>query len=81
MSKPPEQDLLISLGHAIRDRREQRNMSTKELAEATGIARPRISALEAGKLNPTYDLLIEVAEGLDTKLSALFARAEETIRN
>jgi transcriptional regulator with XRE-family HTH domain len=76
MSEPHEQDL-VALGHAVRLLREQRRMSPKELAEAAGVERLRISTLEAGKLDPTYELLIALAEGLGVELSALLIRAEK----
>jgi len=76
MNKPHEQDL-VALGQAVRRLRQQRNMSTKELAEATGVERLRISTLEAGKLDPTYELLIALAEGLGVQLSTLAIRAQE----
>jgi transcriptional regulator with XRE-family HTH domain len=76
MSKLHEQDL-VALGQAVGRLREQRGMSTNELADATGIERLRISTLEAGKLDPTYELLIALAEGLGVQPSALVIRAEK----
>lgn len=76
MSKPHEQDL-VALGQAVSRLREQRGMSTNELADATGIERVRISTLEAGRLDPTYELLIALAEGLGVQPSALVIRAEK----
>ena len=78
MSKPHEQEL-VALGQALRRLRQQRSMSTKELAEATGIEPLRIGTLEAGKLDPTYELLIALAEGLGVQPSALVIRAEKPI--
>jgi transcriptional regulator with XRE-family HTH domain len=56
--------------------REQRGMSADELAEASGVLRERIGALEAGQLDPTYELLLEIADGLGTEPSALITLAE-----
>lgn len=69
-------DLLL-LGRAVRHMREQRNMSADELANAIHIGRQRIEALEKGRLDPTYELLLAVAEGLGTQPSALVTLAEE----
>ena len=69
-------DLLI-LGRAIRRMREQMSMSADELADATGMAPRRLAALETGRLDPTYDLLLVVVEGLGVRLSALMALAEQ----
>ena len=69
-------DLLL-LGRAVRRMREQRDMSAGELADAIDIRRQRIDALETGRLDPTYELLLAVAEGLGTQPSALVTLAEQ----
>jgi transcriptional regulator with XRE-family HTH domain len=57
--------------------REQRGMSPDRLADATGMTRQRIDAIETGRLDPSYDLLLALAEGLRAQPSALVALAEE----
>jgi transcriptional regulator with XRE-family HTH domain len=52
-------------------------MSAEELAGATGISRQRIAALETGRHDPTYELLLALAEGLDVQPSALVTLAEQ----
>lgn len=68
-------DLLV-LGEAFGQVRAERGLSTGELAAATGIARTRIEALEAGRLNPDYELLLTLARALGVMPSALAIRAE-----
>jgi transcriptional regulator with XRE-family HTH domain len=68
---------LLVLGRAIRRIREQRGMSVDELARAIDVHRQRIDALETGHLDPTYELLLAVAEGLGTQPSALVTLAEQ----
>jgi transcriptional regulator with XRE-family HTH domain len=70
-----EPNLLI-LGRAVKLMRKQRGMSADELADASGVLRERIGALEAGQLDPTYELLLEIADGLGTQPSALVILAE-----
>jgi transcriptional regulator with XRE-family HTH domain len=65
------------LGRAVRRMREQQGMSTEELALATGISRQRIDALETGRLDATYELLLALAEGLGVLPSALVTLAEQ----
>jgi transcriptional regulator with XRE-family HTH domain len=72
-------DLLV-LGRAVRRMREQRGMSADELAGATSIGRERVDALETGRLDPTYELLLTLAEGLDMQPSALMILAEQLKR-
>lgn len=52
-------------------------MSTDELADAIDIRRESIEALEAGRLDPSYELLLAVAEGLGTQPSRLVTLAEQ----
>lgn len=69
-------DLLV-LGRAIRRMREQQDMSADELAGATGMNRRRIDALESGHLDPTYELLLALADGLGIQPSELVTLAEQ----
>ena len=56
--------------------RQQQVISTSQLAASISIGRENIEALESGKLDPTYELLVAVAEGLGTSPSALVMLAE-----
>jgi transcriptional regulator with XRE-family HTH domain len=64
------------LGGAIRGARTRRGLSVDELATAAGLSRQGIDALESGRLDPTYDVLLAVAAGLGLELSALVALGE-----
>lgn len=75
-SRHRDADLLV-LGRAVRRMREQQSMSADELADAIEIRRQRIDALETGHLDPTYELLLAVAEGLGVQPSALVTLAEQ----
>lgn len=68
---------LFPLGRAVRRMREQRGMSADELAKAIDMPRQRIDALETGQLNPTYELLLAIADGLGIQPSALVTLAEQ----
>jgi len=69
-------DLLV-LGRAVRLMRERRGISADELAAAAGMHRPRVDALETGQLDPTYELLLALADGLGVEPSALVILAEQ----
>jgi transcriptional regulator with XRE-family HTH domain len=71
-----EQELLV-LGLAIGQVRERRGLSVGELSAVTGVVQTRIQALEAGQLDPDYDLLLTLAEGIGVRLSAFMVRVEE----
>lgn len=71
-----EKDLLL-LGEAFREIREQHGLSAGELARATGVNGLRIVALEEGCLDPDYELLLTLAEGIGVRPSVIFLRADE----
>jgi transcriptional regulator with XRE-family HTH domain len=48
----------------VRTARVQKGMSVTELAEAAGFKRRRLVRIEAGELDPRYDGLIALADGL-----------------
>lgn len=75
-SERTDVDLLV-LGLAVRRLREQRALSVDELAAAIDVRRQRIDALETGRLDPSYELLLAIAEALGVPPSALVALAEE----
>jgi transcriptional regulator with XRE-family HTH domain len=69
--------LLIALGNAIRGKREERGLTRAKLAATTGVHERRVTALEEGRLDPDYELLLLVADALGTRASALIIHAEE----
>lgn len=69
-------DLLV-LGEAVRGVREQQGISVAALAVSTGVDEERIVALEDGRLDPDYELLITLAEGIGVRVSAFVLRAED----
>jgi transcriptional regulator with XRE-family HTH domain len=75
MSQQGQQDLLV-LGRAVAEIREERGVAAERLAAVTGVALARIQALESGHLDPSYELLLELAEGLGVRASAFVIRAE-----
>lgn len=64
------------LGQAIRLMREERGLNASELAGAAEINEGRLSSLEDGDLDPPYDLLVQVADGLGIRPSEFVVRAE-----
>jgi len=74
--KQEQQDLRV-LGEAIGQIRSERGMSVVDLAAASGIERTLIEALERGRLDPTYERMLALADGLGVRLSSFVVRAEE----
>lgn len=56
----------------IKAARAGKDMSQQELAEAVGVSRQTISAIEKGDYNPTVNLCIAICKALDKTLNDLF---------
>ena len=61
-------DKLLILGERIRKVREKKNISQVELANSINKDQQSIQRLEKGKVNPGYEFLLDVAEGLGMSL-------------
>lgn len=67
---------LLSLGRALRERREELGLTQEAVSLRTGVPQRRIWELEAGIGNPTARTLLRLVAGLEMPCSELFARAE-----
>ncbi|WP_158564377.1 helix-turn-helix domain-containing protein [Jiangella anatolica] len=56
------------LGAAVRDRRNERELTQAELARRAGVSREWVNALERGKPNVNVTQLMDVLEVLDLAL-------------
>jgi transcriptional regulator with XRE-family HTH domain len=66
----------IALARAIRELREERGTDAGDLAAAAGIDPGDLEAIEAGRVDPPYELLGALADGLGVSLSAIVTSAE-----
>jgi transcriptional regulator with XRE-family HTH domain len=64
----------------VRATREQQGMSVAELAAAAGFKRRRLVRIEAGELDPRYDGLIALADGLGVRVAAIMPPEEGECR-
>ena len=48
--------------------RKEKGVTQDELAKRTGIARPNIARMENGSYNPTIEMMVRMAAGLDMRL-------------
>jgi DNA-binding XRE family transcriptional regulator len=67
---------LRALGIALRERREELQLTQEAVSLRTGVPQRRIWELEAGAGNPTARTLLRLVSGLDLPCSQLIARAE-----
>ena len=62
---------MIALGIRIRNLREAQGLSQQELAYESDIHQKTIQKIETAKLNPSFDTLVSLSEGLGVSLSDL----------
>jgi DNA-binding XRE family transcriptional regulator len=74
---PDATRFLQSLGRALRERREELQLTQEAVSLRTGVPQRRIWELEAGVGNPTTRTLLRLVSGLDIRCSQLIARAEQ----
>jgi predicted transcriptional regulator len=65
-------DLHSAFCRNMRTRRIELGLTQQELAEATGLYQPDISAFEAGRKEPTLETVSVIAKGLRIRPEALF---------
>lgn len=66
-----------AFGDHLRDLRRERGWTAQEaFAHHVGLDRTYVSGLERGRRNPTLDVLVKLARGLDVKPSELLATLE-----
>ncbi|MBP3326801.1 MAG: helix-turn-helix transcriptional regulator [Coprococcus sp.] len=56
----------------LKSARAAKDMSQQALAEAVGVSRQTINAIEKGDYNPTIRLCIDICRALDKTLDELF---------
>lgn len=69
----------MSLGSRIRLARKANEMSMRALAEMIGISAMAISKYEKGKMNPSSEVLINLAKALSVKVEYFFRPAPEDV--
>ena len=62
-----------TLGQRIRELREERDVSLRELAKRLGVSAPFLSDVELGRRNPTDKILLSIAKELGVSVIDLKA--------
>ncbi|MBQ2983499.1 MAG: helix-turn-helix transcriptional regulator [Candidatus Gastranaerophilales bacterium] len=68
---------LILLGKRIAYLRNKKGFTQEKLAEKTHYSTNHISKLELARTNPSFDLLVKIANSLDVELNELFDFSKE----
>lgn len=66
---------LDELGAFIRHRRQQAQISLRQLADKTGVSNPYLSQIERGLRKPSAEVLRQLAEALRVGTPDMFRRA------
>ncbi len=61
-----------AIGSALRDMRETRSLSAKQLAERSGVSAAMISRIESGQVSPSISTMTSLSNALDVPLVSLF---------
>lgn len=69
--KTPVQDFLMPLAQAIRHHRKLKEWTQDDLAKQIGVSRVAIAMYELGRMQPTYQTLIKLAQVLEFSLDTL----------
>lgn len=67
----------MSKNIALKVARVEKDMTQKELAQAVGISRQTMNAIESGEYNPTIKLCRKICRILEKSLDDLFWEDEE----
>ena len=65
-----------ALGHAIRELRQDRTLTQRQLADAADVNETWISHIEAGRTNPAWGTVARIAAGLGVSIAELAQRAD-----
>ena len=63
---------LLLFGKRIAKLRARKNITQEKLAELIGYSPNHISKLESARTNPSFDLIIKIAEALNVEVKELF---------
>ena len=67
-----------TLGRILRELRDHRGWTLKEMSERSGIPVSTLSKVEHDRLTLTYDKLLQLSQKLSIRMSELFAEGEST---
>ena len=74
---PRRREPQTALGQAIREARQERGLTQREVARRAGADVTWLSRLESGSSNPAWGTLKRLATAMDMRVSELALRAEE----
>lgn len=79
MAAPKQSSKHAALGASVREARARRDITQEQLGHASGLHRNYIGAIERGEINPTFRILLKLADGLSMELSELIGIYERNV--
>lgn len=76
MAAAPRTDVRKRFGTVLRDYRRAQGYSQEAFAEACGLHRTYVGAIERGKRNVSIDNVARIADALGLKIADLFPKSE-----
>jgi transcriptional regulator with XRE-family HTH domain len=76
MSSSQSSSHLISLGRSIQQLREEQGLDGDQLAEKAALQKWRLTAIEEGRHDPTFDTLVKLADALGIGTGEIAERAK-----
>lgn len=71
MNKAVDRKALRKFGQRLSSLRKQKNLSLRELSYACNVDNSKISKIEKGLVNITFNTIVQLAEALEVKVSEL----------
>lgn len=71
MNKAVDKKALRKFGQRLNSLRKQKNLSLRELSYACNVDNSKISKIEKGLVNITFNTIVQLAEALEIKVSEL----------
>ncbi len=72
---------LQKIGQILKEKRQERNLSTRDLSALCGIAASTISQIETGKTSPNLLTLQSICDALELPVFSLFIEERSSIRH
>lgn len=66
----------LALAHALRNARQRKGYTQKQLAALANVDKTWISHLESGRVNPAWGTMRRICDALEVSISQLAAEAE-----
>jgi transcriptional regulator with XRE-family HTH domain len=63
----------------LREERKQRKLSNYVISQKSGVSESMLSLVDRGLRNPSMELMLRIADGIEADLPALIKKAQTTL--